>query len=89
MDIKNDHDRLDFVAGRVHGINAVLLALAKTHPDPATFLHEIESVEQAALAKVEPTLMTDLYLDGMRDIIDRVQNYLRQRLEDASHHDTD
>jgi hypothetical protein len=88
MDNKNDHDWLSFVAGRAYGINAVLLALAETHPDPTSFLRELENFEQAGLAQTESTLLPDRYLEGMRDIIDRVRNHLNRRLTSASHHDT-
>jgi hypothetical protein len=74
------NDRGDFVAGRAHGAVTVLLAFAATHPDPEHLLSELERVEQAALAQVESSLRSDLYLDGMRDVIDRVRALLRLRL---------
>ena len=70
----------DFVSGRLHGAGVVLLALANTHPDPGALLTEIEKVEQAAQAHVEATLLSEDYLNGMRDIIDRVRTLLCQRL---------
>jgi hypothetical protein len=84
MDDEKEREWLSFVAGRVHGINAVLLALAATHPDPASLLAELEKVEQAGLAVTESTLLPDRYIEGMRDIIDRVRNLLNLRLGRAS-----
>jgi hypothetical protein len=74
---------VDFVSGRANGIIAVLLAFAQTHPDPQTFLGHLEQAEQAGLAQVEASQLSDRYIDGMRDVIDRVRNLLRLRLERA------
>lgn len=40
----------------------------------------LEQAEQAALANAEPTLLSDRYIEGMRDMIDRVHNHLSLRL---------
>lgn len=74
---------IEFIGGRANGITDVLLAFAQSHPDPKTLLNHLEQVEQAGLAQVEATLLSDRYIDGMRDVIDRVRNLLRLRLERA------
>jgi hypothetical protein len=70
----------EFTAGRVQGALAILLALVQTHPDPQAMLDFLEQAEQAALANVEPTLLSDRYIEGMRDMIDRAHNHLNLRL---------
>ncbi len=75
---------LAYTAGRSNGTKAVLLALAMTHHDPASFLAELEKAEQSALALSEGTLLTDDYMSGMREIIDSVRNLLNLRLGTAS-----
>jgi hypothetical protein len=74
-------DWLRDAGGRLHGIVAVLLALAETHPEPKALLDALERIEQVALATVESTLASDHYIDGTRDVIDRVRELLRLRLE--------
>jgi hypothetical protein len=74
---------LEFVGGRANGVIAVLLALAQTHPEPEKLLSHLEQSEQAGLAQVEANQLSDQYIDGMRDVIDRVRNLLRLRLERA------
>ncbi len=76
-------DWLSHAAGRIHGLVAVLLALAETHPEPEALLDALDEFGHIALATVESTLASDLYLDGTRDVIDRVRNLLRLRLESA------
>jgi hypothetical protein len=73
-------DWLDFIAGRVQGSVAVFLALIETHPDPQAMLSYLERAERAALANVEPTPLSDRYIEGMRDVIGRARNHLQLRL---------
>jgi hypothetical protein len=74
-------DWIDFVAGRQQGSIAVFLALIETHPDPQAMLSFLERAEQAALANVELTPLSDRYIEGMRDMIDRARKHLQLRLE--------
>jgi hypothetical protein len=76
----NDEEYTEHLAGRIHGINSVLLALTLAHPDPGKLLYELERVEQAALAQVESSLLSDQYIAGMNDSVDRARNALRLRL---------
>lgn len=75
---------LDFVAGRSKGTIAVLLALVATHPNPEALLAEIEKVEQSALAHAEASPFPDVYLEGLRDVIDTIRNMLVLRATAAS-----
>lgn len=70
----------EFIGGRMQGAVAVLLALIQTHPNPSALLAALEEAEQAALANVEPTPLSDRYIEGMRDMIDRARNLLNLRL---------
>jgi hypothetical protein len=74
-------DWLDFIAGRQQGSIAVFLALIETHPDPQAMLSFLERAEQAALANVDPTPLSDRYIEGMRDMIDRARKHLQLRLK--------
>jgi hypothetical protein len=73
-------DWIEFTAGRVQGSVAVFLALIETHPDPRAMLNFLERAEQAGLANVEPTPLSDRYIEGMRDMIGRARDHLHLRL---------
>lgn len=68
-------DRLDFVVGQVEGLMAVVLAIVKTHPDPALLATQINVVEQVSLAKNGASPISDASVDGIRDILDRVKKH--------------
>jgi hypothetical protein len=65
--------RLQWLAGQNHGLTAVLSVIIMMHRSPADLAREIETIEQRALADVESTLVPDDFLDGMRDIFDRLK----------------
>jgi hypothetical protein len=65
--------RLQWLAGQTHGLTSVLTTLVMTHRSPADLAREIAAVEQIALALVESAVVPDDYLDGMRDIFDRLK----------------
>jgi hypothetical protein len=69
-------DRFEFVAGQVQGIIGVLLVLGRLHPLPERLNAEISAMEQAALARAESTSIGDDYLDGIRDVVARLQALL-------------
>jgi hypothetical protein len=70
----------DLESGNLHGIRVVLLALANTHPHKKDLLNELNSLEQFALAQVESSLLSDRYMQGMREIVGVVRKLLRKHL---------
>lgn len=76
----SDDEWLEQFSGRVHGFNTVMLAIAASHPEPQLFLSELERVEQFSLAQAENTLLSDRYIEGMRQSIDLVRTALNLRL---------
>ncbi len=67
-------------SGNLHGIRIVLLALASVHPHKKELLNELNSLEQFALAQVESSLVSDRYIQGMREIVGVVRKLLRKHL---------
>jgi hypothetical protein len=65
--------RLEFVAGQVHALLAFALAVIETHPSPALLEQHLGLAQQAGLARAESTLLPDDFLDGQRDVMDRLQ----------------
>ena len=75
--------RINFIMGQLAGVEAILLTLIKTHPDPGRLYAEIQLVEQHLLATAEAASPSDLYIEGMRGTIDRLQNYTARRAQDT------
>lgn len=65
----------EFLAGRIHALLAFALALIETHPNLALLEQHLAAAEQAGLAVTEATLVPDKFLDGQRQVMER----LRQR----------
>jgi hypothetical protein len=72
-------ERFELVAGQLQAVIGVLLALAKLHPLPDQLRAEISAMEQAAIARAETTLIGDDFLDGIRDVVMRLQTVLATR----------
>jgi hypothetical protein len=75
-----EDERFVFLAGQVQAIIGSLLALAKLHPSPEALKIELSAMEQAAIARAESTLIGDNYLEGIRDVVARLQAVLAKRL---------
>ena len=69
-------EKLEFLAGQVHALVGFSLAAINTHPALATLARHLELVEQANLKRVEATKATDEYVDGLRDVFDRLKTGL-------------
>jgi hypothetical protein len=86
---KEPHSKwLTFVAGRAQGLTAVILAMAETHPDPAALLSSLERWEQIGIALAETAPFRDEYIEGIQDVIERVRDHLRRRLESSKDGDS-
>jgi hypothetical protein len=70
---KTETENVHFLAGQVHGLIGFCIAVINTHPSPANLSQHIEAVEHVTLARVESTLVIEDFLDGVRNVFDRLK----------------
>jgi hypothetical protein len=66
-------ENVQFLAGQVHALIGFCIAIINTHPSPAELSQHIEAVEHVTLAHVESTLVIEGFLDGVRNVFDRLK----------------
>ena len=66
-------ENVQFIAGQVHALIGFCIAIINTHPSPAALSQHIEAVEHVTLAHVESTLVIEDFLDGVRNVFDRLK----------------
>jgi hypothetical protein len=66
-------ENVQFLAGQVHALVGFCIAIINTHPSPAALSQHIEAVEHVTLAHVESTLVIEDFLDGVRNVFDRLK----------------
>lgn len=64
---------LEFIAGQVQALVALGLLLVKTHPYRERLPRQLGDAEQAAMARAETAQAGDDFLDGIRDVFDRLK----------------
>jgi hypothetical protein len=72
-DDTRETENIRFLAGQVHALIGFCVAVINTHPSPADLSLHLEAVEHVSLARVESTLVIEDFLDGMRDVFDRLK----------------
>jgi hypothetical protein len=78
-DDTRETENVRFVAGQVHALVGFCIAIINTHPSPAELSLHLDAVEHVTLARVESTLVIEDFLDGVRNVFDR----LRMAVADA------
>jgi hypothetical protein len=71
-----DSEKLEFLAGQVHALVGFGLAAINTHPSLASLARHLDLAEKATLARVEASAATHDYVDGLRDVFDRLKTGL-------------
>jgi hypothetical protein len=66
-------ENVRFLAGQVHALVGFCVAIINTHPSPAELSLHIEAVEHVTLARVESTLVIEDFLEGVRNVFDRLK----------------
>jgi len=66
-------ENLHFLAGQMQALMGFCIALINAHPSAAYLSRHIDAAEQATLARAESTLVTEDFLDGLRDAFDRLK----------------
>ena len=68
-----ESENVQFLAGQVHALVGFCIAIINTHPSPAELSQHIEAAEHVTLAHVESTLVIEDFLDGVRNVFDRLK----------------
>jgi hypothetical protein len=76
---ETETENVRFLAGQVHALIGFCIAVINTHPAPTDLSLHLDAVEHVTLAKVESTLVIEEFLDGVRNVFDR----LRRAVADA------
>ncbi len=69
QEIKNVH----FLAGQVHALIGFCVSVINTHPSPVELGLHLDAAEHVTLAHVESTLVMEDFLDGVRNVFDRLR----------------
>jgi hypothetical protein len=72
-ELKALKSKLDYVAGEVHMLRAILLALIETHPDLDALSRSFEIHSQATIANAKNTLVDEHFVDLLLEISKQVK----------------
>jgi hypothetical protein len=86
---ETESENIRFLAGQVHALVGFCVAVINSHPSPAELGLHLDAVEHVTLAHVESTLVMEEFIDGMRNVFDRLKAAVadaeaRQDLEAAA-----
>jgi hypothetical protein len=63
-----------FLAGQVHALVGFCVAIINTHPSASDLGQHLDAAEHVTLAHVESTLVLEDFLDGVRNVFDRLRD---------------
>jgi hypothetical protein len=72
-DDTQETENVHFVAGQVHALVGFCVAVINSHPSPEMLGLHLEAVEHVTLAHVESTLVMEDFLEGTRNVFDRLK----------------
>jgi hypothetical protein len=72
-DDTRETENVQFLAGQVHALVGFCIAIINNHPSPAQLGLHLDAVEHVTLAHVESTLVMEDFLDGVRNVFDRLK----------------
>jgi len=72
-DDTRDTENVHFLAGQVHALVGFCIAVIHNHPSPSKLGLHLDAVEHVTLAHVESTLVREDFLDGVRNVFDRLK----------------
>jgi hypothetical protein len=70
---ETESDNIRFLAGQVHALVGFCVAAINSHSSPEVLGLHLDAVEHVTLAHVESTLVVEEFIDGMRDVFDRLK----------------
>lgn len=77
----DDKARLEHLAGEVSALRAFAPAVIATHHEPHHLNEEFIRLSEHQIGLTTPADVSDAYVDGQRQTLDVLREYLRLRLE--------
>src|SRR5215471_17337233 len=72
-DDTQENENVHFIAGQVHALVGFCVAVINSHPSPEMLGLHLDAVEHVTLAHVESTLVMEDFLEGVRNVFDRLK----------------
>ena len=72
-DDTHETENLHFIAGQVHALVGFCVAVINSHPSPEMLGLHLDAVEHVTLAHVESALVMEDFLEGTRNVFDRLR----------------
>jgi hypothetical protein len=72
-DDAQETENVHFIAGQVHALVGFCVAVINSHPSPEMLGLHLDAVEHVTLAQVESTLVMEDFLQGTRNVFDRLR----------------
>jgi hypothetical protein len=85
----DENRKLEFVGGQVHALMGFALAVIDTHPEPERLARAIDTFGQVTLARAEGVLVSDRYIDGIQDVMNRLKRGVETAPERRELHNKD
>jgi len=70
---ETETENVRFLAGQVHALVGFCIAVINTHPSPTELGLHVDAAEHVTLAHVESTLVLEDFLEGVRNVFDRLK----------------
>jgi hypothetical protein len=68
-----DDEKLEFLAGQVHALVGFAPAVITSHPNLGVLARHLEKVGQINSVSAETSLASDAYVEGVRNMQDRLK----------------
>jgi hypothetical protein len=72
-DDTKETENVHFIAGQVHALVGFCVAVINSHPSPEMLGLHLDAVEHVTLAHVESSLVMEDFLEGTRNVFDRLK----------------
>ena len=72
-DDTKETENVHFIAGQVHALVGFCVAVINSHPSPEMLGLHLDAIEHVTLAHVESTLVMEDFLEGTRNVFDRLR----------------
>jgi hypothetical protein len=72
-DDTQESENVHYIAGQVHALVGFCVAVINSHPSPEMLGLHLDAVEHVTLAHVESTLVMEDFLEGVRNVFDRLK----------------
>jgi hypothetical protein len=76
-----ESEKIEFLGGQVHALIGFATAVITASADPSRLGRHLDFVGQINLARAEGSLVSDVYVEGVQDIQDRLRRAVEMALK--------